>query len=166
MATEDSTSGWPRLLGMMRRNERSALCVRVSITLSGTVLLQKMAGGPHSREGLPKKNLALAANKLKVSPSQPAPQTGGSTPASPGKCSGKLKKGIQRVPCLNPDPFKHFIGPNNWGKAIIDGELVTCLLDNGAQLNFMTLAYAAKRNLNVYLLECLAQEIGGPLPPI
>ena len=67
---------------------------------------------------------------------------------------------------LNPDPFKHFIGPKNWGEAIIDGELVTCLLDNGAQLNFMTPAYAEKRNLDVYSLERLAQEIGGPLPPI
>ena len=67
---------------------------------------------------------------------------------------------------LNPDPFKHFIGPKNWGEAIIDGELVTCLLDNGAQLNFMTPAYAEKQNLDVYPLERLAQEIGGPLPPI
>ena len=67
---------------------------------------------------------------------------------------------------LNPDPFKCFIGPKNWGEAIIDGELVTCLLDNGAQLNFMTPAYAAKRNLDVYSLEHLAQEIAGPLPPI
>ena len=52
------------------------------------------------------------------------------------------------------------------GEAIIDGESVTCLLDNGAQLNFMTPAYAKKRNLDVYSLERLAQEIGGPLPPI
>ena len=59
---------------------------------------------------------------------------------------------------LNPDPFKHFIGPKNWGEA--------CLLDNRAQLNFMTPAYAKKWNLDVYSLECLAQEIGGPLPPI
>ena len=30
----------------------------------------------------------------------------------------------------------------------------------------MTPAYAAKQNLNVFSLECLTQEIGGPLPPI
>ena len=30
----------------------------------------------------------------------------------------------------------------------------------------MTPAYAARQNLNVYSLKCLAQEIGGPLPPI
>ena len=82
------------------------------------------------------------------------------------KRSGKIRKGTQRVTHLNLDPFKRFIGPKNWGEAIIDGQLVTCLLDNGAQLNFMTPAYAEKRNLDVFSLERLAQEIGGPLPPI
>ena len=43
---------------------------------------------------------------------------------------------------------------------------MTCLLDNGAQLNFMTPEYAARRKLNIYSLERLAQEIGGPLPSI
>ena len=91
---------------------------------------------------------------------------GGLISGTSTKRSGKIKKGTQRVTHLNPDPFKRFIGPKNWGEAIIDGELVTCLLDNGAQLNFMTPAYAEKRNLDVYSLERLAQEIGGPLPPI
>ena len=48
------------------------------------------------------------------------------------------------VPCLNPDPFQRYIGPWNLGEAVIDGEATTCLLDNGAQLNFMTPAYALK----------------------
>ena len=48
------------------------------------------------------------------------------------------------MPCLNPDPFTHLIGPKNWGKAFIDDQLTTCLLDNGAQLNFMTPDYAVK----------------------
>ena len=43
---------------------------------------------------------------------------------------------------------------------------MTCLLDNGAQLNFMTPEYAVRQKLNVYSLECLTQEIEGPLPPI
>ena len=89
------------------------------------------------------------------------------TPAeSSKKRSRKLKDGTKPVPCLNPDPFRCFIGPKNLGEAFIDGELTTCLLDNGAQLNFMTPAYAAKRNFNVFSMERLAQEIGGPLPPI
>ena len=53
-------------------------------------------------------------------------------------------KGAQSISCLNPDPFKHLIGPKNWGEAFIDDELTTCLLDNGAQLNFVTPDYAVK----------------------
>ena len=51
-------------------------------------------------------------------------------------------KGKKVVPCLNPDAFQRYIGPRNLGEAVIDGESTTCLLDNGAQLNFMTPAYA------------------------
>ena len=42
--------------------------------------------------------------------------------------------GVKRVPYLNPDAFSRFIGPKNWGQALINDELTTCLLDNGAQL--------------------------------
>ena len=57
------------------------------------------------------------------------------------------------MPCLNPDPFTHLIGPKNWGEAFIDDKLTTCLLDNGAQLNFMTPDYAVKRGLQIFTLE-------------
>ena len=53
-------------------------------------------------------------------------------------------KGAQSIPCLNPDPFRYLIGPKNWGEAFIDDELTTCLLDNGAQLNFVTPDYEVK----------------------
>ena len=56
-------------------------------------------------------------------------------------------KGAQKV------PFTHLIGPKNWGEAFIDDELTTCLLDNGAQLNFMTPDYAVKRGLQIFTLE-------------
>ena len=49
---------------------------------------------------------------------------------------------VKRAPYLNLDAFCRFIGPKNLGKALIDDELTTCLLDNGAQLNFITPAYA------------------------
>ena len=49
---------------------------------------------------------------------------------------------MKRAPYLNPDALYRFIGPNNQGKALIDDELTTCLLDNVAQLNFITPAYA------------------------
>ena len=48
----------------------------------------------------------------------------------------------------------------------IDGELTTCLLDNGAQLNFMTPTYTLERGFNVMSLDRLAWEVGGTLPPI
>ena len=79
-------------------------------------------------------------------------------PQSPSKVKG--------VPYLNPDPYCQFIGPKNLGEALIDRELATCLLDNGAQLNFITPAYAHERRMDIMSLESLAQEIGGKIPPI
>ena len=64
---------------------------------------------------------------------------------------------MKRVPYLNPDAFCRFIGPKNLGKVLVDGKLVTCLLDNGAQLNFITPAYAQ---------DYLAKEVGGAIPLI
>jgi len=48
------------------------------------------------------------------------------------------------APFLNEDPYCRVIGEKNWGQAIMDGESVTCLLDNGSQLNFVTPAYALR----------------------
>ena len=73
---------------------------------------------------------------------------------------------VKRAPYLNPDAFYRFIGPKNWGKALIDDELATYLLDNGAQLNFITPAYAQEQGMDIMSLDYLAQEIGGPIPPI
>ena len=67
---------------------------------------------------------------------------------------------------MNPDAFYRLIGPKNLGKALIDGELTNCLLDNGAQLNFITPAYAQERGMDIMSLNYLAQEIGGSGPPI
>ena len=72
---------------------------------------------------------------------------------------------MKGVPYLNPDPYCWFIGPKNWGKALID-ELVTCLLDNGSQLNFITPAYAHKWGMDIMSLDSLAQEVGEKIPPI
>ena len=43
---------------------------------------------------------------------------------------------------------------------------MTCLLDNGSQLNFVTPAYAHKRGMDIMSLDNLAQEVGGNIPPI
>ena len=73
---------------------------------------------------------------------------------------------VKGTPYLNPDPFCHFIGPRNWGEALIDDKLTTCLLDNGSQLNFVTPTYALERGMDILSLDTLAREIGGQLPPI
>ena len=73
---------------------------------------------------------------------------------------------MKRAPYLNPDAFYRFIGPKNRGKALIDDELTTCLLDNGAQLNFITPAYAQEQGMDIMSLDYLARKIGGPIPPI
>ena len=67
---------------------------------------------------------------------------------------------------MNPDAFSRFIGPRNWGQALINDKLTTYLLDNGAQLNFITPAYAIERGMDIMSLDRLAQEIGGQLPHI
>ncbi|MDA8040957.1 MAG: reverse transcriptase domain-containing protein, partial [Pirellulales bacterium] len=73
---------------------------------------------------------------------------------------------VMRASYLNPDAFRRFIGPKNLGKALIDGELTTCLLDNGSQLNFVTPAFVQERGMDVLSLDYLAQEIGGSIPAI
>ena len=73
---------------------------------------------------------------------------------------------MKRAPYLNPDAFRRFIGPKNLGKALIDDELVSCLLDNGAQLNFITPAYAQEWGMDIMSLDYLAEEIGGSIPLI
>ena len=79
--------------------------------------------------------------------------------------SGSPSK-VKGVPYQNPDPYCQFIGPKNWGNALIDEELMTCLLDNGSQLNFVTPAYVHKQEMDIMSLDSLPQEVGGKIPPI
>ena len=67
---------------------------------------------------------------------------------------------------MNPDAFHRFIGPKNLGKALVDDELVSCLLDNEAQLNFIMPAYAQERGMDIMFLDYLAKEIGKAIPLI
>ena len=67
---------------------------------------------------------------------------------------------------MNPDAFCRFIGPKNLGKALIDDELVSCLLDNGAQLNFIMPAYSQERGMDIMSFDYLAQETRGSIPLI
>ena len=105
-----------------------------------------------------------------------APAAEGASPKQVGSREGKGKNAsgrpkhdsnksskMKRAPYLNPDAFRRFIGPKNLGKALVDDELVTCLLDNGAQLNFITPAYAQERGMDIMSLDYLAKEIGGAI---
>ena len=121
--------------------------------------------GPSHERPLSGKNWEGAPTAEGASPKQVSSQDGHSLstwssniPWSPSKVKG--------VPYLNPNPYCQFIGPKNLGKALIDGELATCLLDNGAQLNFITSTYAHEWGMDIMSLESLAQEIGGKIPPI
>ena len=73
---------------------------------------------------------------------------------------------MKRALYLNLDAFCRFIGPKNLGKALIDDELTSCLLDNGAQLNFITPAYAQEWRMDIMSLDYLLQETGGSIPLI
>ena len=87
-----------------------------------------------------------------ASPKQVGSGDGQSLSARSSNISGSPSK-VKGVPYLNLDSYCQFIGPKNWGKALIDDELVTCLLDNGSQLNFITRAYAHKRGMDIMSLD-------------
>ena len=70
------------------------------------------------------------------------------------------------APYLHLDAFRRFIGPKNLGKVLVNDELVTCLLDNGVQLNFITPAYTQEQGMDIMSLEYLAEEIVGAIPHI
>ena len=65
---------------------------------------------------------------------------------------------------MNLDAFRRFRGPKNLERHFLDDELVTCLLDNGAQLNFIMPTYAQERGMDIMSLDYLAKEIGGAIP--
>ena len=102
-----------------------------------------------------------------ASPKQVGSREGeGQTPSiGPRHVSNKSSK-VKRASYLNPDAFHRFRGPKNLGKALVDDELVSCLLDNGAQLNFIMPAYAQERGMDIMSLDYLAKEIGGAIPLI
>ena len=88
------------------------------------------------------------------------------TPSARPKCIPNKSSKVKRAPYLNPDAFCRFIGPKNLGKALIDDELTSCLLDNGAQLNFITPAYAQEWGMDIMSLDYLAQETRESVPLI
>ena len=119
-----------------------------------------------SYEGpLPRKKWEGAPPAEGASPKQIGSQDGQGFSAQSSNVSRSPSK-VKSAPYLNPDPYCQFIGPKNLGEALIDGHLMTCLLDNGAQINFVTPAYVHKLRMDIMSLDHLAQEIGGQIPPI
>ena len=49
----------------------------------------------------------------------------------------------------NEDPSNRWFNHSNLGKAIIDGVKTTCLIDNGAHVNLVTLEFVKDRGLEV-----------------
>ena len=111
------------------------------------------------------KNGAGSPTAEGASPKQVGLGDGQSLSARSSNISGSPSK-VKGVPYLNLDPYCQFIGPKNWGEALIDEELMTCLLDNGSQLNFVTPAYVHKQGMDIMSLDSLTQEVGGKIPPI
>ena len=59
-----------------------------------------------------------------------------------------MKSSLQ-TPLLNPDPFQCWYGIENVAKVKINGESCMALLDNGAQVNTITLRYVKEHSLQV-----------------
>ena len=111
-----------------RRDKKCFLCQSGDHLMKDHYKVKKWGGAPTAEEASPKQVGSGDGQSLSTQSSNVS--------GSPSKVNG--------VPYLNLDPYCQFIGPKNWGEALIDGELMTCLLDNGSQLNFITPAYAHK----------------------
>ena len=91
-----------------------------------------------SYEGpLPRKKWEGAPPAKGASPKQIGSRDGQGLSAQSNNVPRSPSK-VKSTPYLNPNSYCRFISPKNLGEALIDGELMTCLLDNGAQINFVT----------------------------
>ena len=70
---------------------------------------------------------------------------------SPTGGSGGVESSSQ-TPFLNPDLFQQWYGMENMAKVKINGESCMALLDNGVQVNTITLRYVKKHSLPVGLI--------------
>ena len=101
-----------------------------------------------------------------ASPKQGGSREGeGKTPSVRPRCVSNKSPKVKRALYLNPDAFPKNLGKNS-GKALVDDELVSCLLDSGVQLNFIMPAYAQERGMDIMSLDYLAEEIKGSIPLI
>ena len=141
---------WPTLC-RPKRNKKEMFHLSVSRSPDeGPLSRKKWEGAPPAKWASPKQIGSRDGQSLSTRSSNVS--------KSPSK--------VKSAPYLNPNPFCQFIGPKNLGEVLIDGELTTCLLDNRAQINFVSPTYAHQRGMDIMSLDHLAQEIGGQIPPI
>ena len=71
-------------------------------------------------------------------------------------------EGPHNTPCtyLNEDARDRWLGPENVGQTLIDGELVPALINNGAWVNTVTPAFVKKRGLVVGCIADLNKHRG------
>ena len=58
----------------------------------------------------------------------------------------------------NEDPQNHWLSVSNVGPAIIDGVKTTCLIDNGACMNLVTVEFVRTRGLDVGSIQDLSEH--------
>ena len=60
----------------------------------------------------------------------------------------------------NEDPRNRWLSSANLGTAVIDGVETTCLIDNGARVNLVTLEFVRERGLDVGSIQDLSRHNG------
>ena len=66
-----------------------------------------------------------------------------------GQCQKLVTPQLTPSAFWNEDPRNHWFSCVNLGTAIIDGVKTTCLIDNGAHINLVTLEFVKSRGLDV-----------------
>ena len=75
---------------------------------------------------------------------------------------GRKLAGPQLTPSTfwNEDPRNQWLSSANLGTAILDGVETTCLIDNGARVNLVTLEFVRERGLDVGSIQDLSRHKG------
>ena len=100
--------------------------------------------------GIPSSSWKSPAKGQEVKPKRGCWSEGRPRPQSPSGSGTKLRA-PQDTPCTywNEDTRDRWLGLENVGRTLIDGELVPALIDNGARVNTVTPAFVKKRGLVV-----------------
>ena len=98
-----------------------------------------------------KKQLNRKEGMVMVKGAQTSPKAANTIKSTPKGGSGGIGPSSQ-TPFLNLDPFQWWYGMENIAKVRINGESCMALLDNGAQVNTITLRYVKEHSLPMGLI--------------